>query len=304
MNRKRFENAARIKIRSTVYAILLILLTANALSAVDKYSVTGLIIRVDPSRLELVVSCEEIPGRMAAMVMPFRIRDAKALQSLRPGLKVRFNVVEERDTAFAENLAILPFENLELDPTQAKRLRLLERIAAPTARPDAIAQGQNIPEFSFIDQARQRISLSQLSGKVVAVTFIYTRCPFPNYCFRLSNNFGQLQKRFSDGMGKDLVLLSVVIDPANDQPDALANYSRTWKADTRSWHFLTGPLADIEKLAHEFDMDFYPDEALYIHSFHTVLIDRHGRLAANLEGNEFSSKQLGDLVESVITEHN
>jgi protein SCO1/2 len=105
-------------------------------------------------------------------------------------------------------------------------------------------------------------------------------------------------------MGKDLVLLSVVIDPANDQADAMANYARTWKADSRSWHFLTGQLTDIEKLAHEFDMDFYPDEALYIHSFHTVLIDRRGRLAANLEGNDFTSKQLGDLVESMLAEHN
>jgi protein SCO1/2 len=194
-----------------------------------------------------------------------------------------------------------PFENLELDRTQARRLRLLEKIAAPTPRPETLGQGQSVPEFSFIDQSHQRISLSQLSGKVVAVTFIYTRCPFPNYCFRLSNNFGQLQKRFGNRMGKDLVLLSVVIDPANDQPDAMANYARTWKADSRSWHFLTGQLTDIEKLAHEFDMDFYPDEALYIHSFHTVLIDRRGRLAANLEGNDFTSKQLGDLVESMLS---
>jgi protein SCO1/2 len=103
-------------------------------------------------------------------------------------------------------------------------------------------------------------------------------------------------------MGNDLVLLSVVIDPAHDQPTALADYARTWKADSNSWHFLTGPLTQIEQMARGFDMNFYPDEALFVHSFHTVVIDRQGKLAANLEGNSFSAKQLGDLVESIMSE--
>jgi protein SCO1/2 len=286
--------------RRPLAILLVILLSASVLSAADKYSVTGLIVRVDSAHRQLIVSCQEVPGRMGAMVMPFQVQDAKALQGLRPALKIRFNAQEDRDKILAENIEIVTFESLELDPTQARRLKLLEKIAAPKPRPDALAPGNAVPDFTFIDQSRQRVSLSELSGKVVAVTFIYTRCPFPDYCFRLSNNFGDLQKRFADRMGKQLVLLSVVIDPANDQPDAMAAYARTWKADTRSWHFLTGSPSDIEKLAHEFDMDFYPDEALYIHSFHTVLIDRQGRLAANLEGNDFTSKQLGDLVESMI----
>jgi len=283
--------------------VLLTLLSTSQLFAADKYSVTGLIVKVDSAHRQMIVSCQEAPGHMGAMVMSFEVRDAKALRDLRPALKVRFNALEEREKIFADNIEIVPFESLELDPTQARRLKLLERIAASKPRPDALSPGNAVPEFSFIDQSRQRVSLSQLSGKVVAVTFIYTRCPFPDYCYRLSNNFGQLQKRFAAHMGKDLVLLSVVIDPANDQPDAMADYARTWKADVRSWHFLTGSPADIEKLAHEFDMDFYPDEGLYIHSFHSVLIDRQGRLAANLEGNDFTSNQLGDLVESMLAEH-
>ncbi len=101
-------------------------------------------------------------------------------------------------------------------------------------------------------------------------------------------------------MGHDLILLTIVIDPARDQPEALADYARTWKADARSWHFLTGSLADIQKLCRGFDMVFYPDEALLVHSFHTVVIDRQGKLAANLEGNNFTAQELGDLVESVI----
>jgi protein SCO1 len=145
------------------------------------------------------------------------------------------------------------------------------------------------------------VRLSQFAGKVVALTFIYTRCPFPDYCVRLSNNFGLLQKRFHDRLGSDLILLSVVIDPAHDQPQALADYARIWKADARAWHFLTGSQEQIDQIAGRFDMNFYPDEALYIHSFHTIVIDREGCLAANVEGNDFTPKQLGDLVAAVMS---
>lgn len=104
-------------------------------------------------------------------------------------------------------------------------------------------------------------------------------------------------------MGQDLVLLTVLIDPVHDQPDAMRTYARTWKADARNWHFLTGPVTDIQQLCRRFDTSFYPDEALFVHSFHTVVISRNGHLAANLEGNNFTAQQLGDLVQ-VVAEHN
>jgi protein SCO1/2 len=103
-------------------------------------------------------------------------------------------------------------------------------------------------------------------------------------------------------MGRDLILLTVVIDPANDRPEVLTQYARIWKADARSWHFLTGSSSDIEQLCRKFDMAFYPDEALLVHSFHTVVVDRQGTLAANLEGNDFTVQQLADLVESVMAQ--
>ena len=51
-----------------------------------------------------------------------------------------------------------------------------------------------------------------------------------------------------------------------------------------------------------FDMNYYPDEALLVHSFHTVVIDRQGKLVSNIEGNDFTPKQLGDLVQTVLNE--
>lgn len=273
---------------------------AQCFGSSQKYHVTGLLLSADPSHHTITVSCKEIPGYMDAMVMSFPVRDAKMPDGLRPGVTVEFTLIVEKESSFAEGIRVVPFESLELDPTEARRLQLLENATSP--RPpsaDALRIGDAVPDFHLIDQDQQAVSLSQFTGKVVALTFIYTRCPLPDYCVRLANNFGVVQRRFRSRMGQDLVLLTVVIDPVHDQPDALQTYARTWKADAHSWRFLTGPVADIQQLCRRFNMAFYPDEALFVHSFHTIVISRSGNLVANLEGNSFTAQQLGDLIEVV-----
>jgi len=270
---------------------------------VEKHEASGLLLSADTSRHTITVSCNEIPGHMEAMVMTFAVKDPKWPEGLKPGVKVAFTLIVEKGGAFAEGMRVIPFESLELDPTEARRLKLLEN--ATSAKPpsaDVLPVGAAVPNFRLIDQLEHAITLSDFYGKVVALTFIYTRCPLPDYCVRLSNNFGILQRRFEDRMGTDLVLLTVVIDPVHDKPDALKEYARTWNANVRSWHFLTGSAEEIQQLCRRFDMSYYPDEALFVHSFHTVLIGRSGRLVANLEGNSFTSQQLGDLVQTVLAE--
>jgi protein SCO1 len=280
-------------------AFLTLTLAAHAWAG-QKREASGVLLQVDRPNRSISVSCNEIPNYMQAMVMSFAVRDAKLLQGLQPGMAIDFSFVTAKNVSYAEDIRAHPFESLELDPTQARRYKLMEQALAARSSADVLHVGQPVPDFTLTDQTRQRISLSQFAGKVVAITFIYTRCPRPDYCVRLSNNFGLLQRRFDKQMGQNLILLTIVIDPVHDQPEALANYARTWKADVRAWHFLTGPLPDIQQLCRKFDMAFYPDEGLLVHSFHTVVIDRDGKLAANLEGNDFTGAQLGDLVKSVL----
>ena len=101
-------------------------------------------------------------------------------------------------------------------------------------------------------------------------------------------------------MGRDLVLLTVTFDPAHDRPEVLAGYARIWKADSQTWHFLTGPLDEVQRVCAMFGVGFWQDDGMFTHSLHTAVIDRQGRLAADVEGNQFTARQLGDLVESVL----
>jgi protein SCO1/2 len=183
----------------------------------------------------------------------------------------------------------------------ARQLEILDGATSASSRNAQVLQvGQAVPDFTLIDQKRDSVTLSGLRGKVVAITFIYTRCPLPNFCFRASNNFGVLHRRFADQLGKDLVLLTITFDPDHDQPETLADYARTWIKDATGWHFLTGPPADVKNLCRAFGVNSWQDEGFLTHSLHTVIVDRQGRIAANLEGNEYTAKQLGDLTEAVM----
>jgi len=138
-----------------------------------------------------------------------------------------------------------------------------------------------------------------LRGKVVAINFIYTSCALPDFCLRITNNFSVLQKRFAKRMGSDLVLLTMSFDPAHDTPEALSRYASQWDANAH-WHFLTGPVDVVRRVSSRFGVDSFPDEGLMNHSLHTALIDRRGRMAANIEGNQFTPEQLGDLTETLL----
>jgi len=267
----------------------------------ETYSASGVVLFADRDHLSLQVSCQAIPGYMEAMVMTFPVDNSKALDGLKPGMLIDFKLHVRKDAAYAEQIHVRAYENAAQEPMAARQLEILDAATSALSRSAPVLQvGQAVPDFTLIDQKRETVRFSALKGKVVAITFIYTRCPLPNFCFRASNNLGVLHRRFADQMGKDLVLLTITFDPEHDQPETLAGYARTWTKDGAGWHFLTGPSAEVKSLCRAFGVNSWQDEGLLTHSLHTVIVDREGRIAANLEGNEYTAKQLSDLTEVVM----
>lgn len=285
--------------KTSLLAGICLLFAAHAF-AVEQHSVQGILLQVNPNRQDIVVSCDAIPGVMEAMVMPFAVRGSQNLRDLVPGMTVRFDMVEEKDQAYAEHLQVVHVSNHEAEPTEARRLTFLHRKLNPAAAARIVSVGHQVPDFALIDQTQHLSRLSDFKGKVIALTFTYSRCPNPNYCFRLSNNLSLLSRRFPQRMGSDLILITIVIEPDQDRGKALQRYADTWKANPESWRFLTGTVSEVRDVAELFGMEFWNDESFLTHSFHTAVIDRDGKLAADLEGNEFTAEQLGDLVETVM----
>jgi protein SCO1 len=284
--------------------LVALLLAGNLSWAAEQYTVTGLVLKVDAARGVFVVSCNRIPGFMDAMVMTFPVRKPETLNGIQPSAIVEFVLHVDTKSSYADDIRVRSFESVEQEPQEAERLKLLQNIANPGSSAAPLAIGEGVPDVEFTDQHQQRVKLSQFVGQVVVLTFIYTRCPNPNYCFRLNSNLGRLQKRFPQRLGHGLVLLSLVIDPEHDQGKTLTNYASIWRANPQGWHFLTGPLPDIQKTTRMFGMDFWNGEGVVTHSFHTIVVDQRGKLAANIEGNQFTAQQLGDLVETMLSQQN
>jgi protein SCO1/2 len=281
-----------------VVLISVLLTSTPSVWAAAQYA-AGMVLKVDLLHKTILLSGECITGDMPAGMAKFSVTEVSSLARLVPGQLVDFSIRDEGTARYAEGITIREFSNLEQQSLAARRLTMVERLEGSASEPKALTVGERVPSSTLMDQNRRQVDVAGFPGKVVVLNFFYTHCTLPEYCFRLSNNLGNVQKRFQKKMGHDLVLLSLSFDPVHDQPEALANYARTWHAD-RNWHFLTGAPPVVKNLCTLFGVNSWPDEAELLHSLHTVVLDRDGRLAANIEGNQFTAQQLGDLIEVIL----
>lgn len=252
------------------------------------YRTRGVVLRVDEPGATLTVSHEAIRGFMDAMAMPFSVRHGRELSGLAPGDRVRFRLVVRGGRSEIDQLRVISAERADAG--------LLESPVAPTLVP----VGSPFPDFELVDQGERRVSLGSLRGQVVAVNFIYTRCPLPDYCPRMVNHFKSVKEKFGDRLGKDLTLLTITFDPRYDTSSMLEAYAAAFQVGGEGWHFLTGTVDQIERVSAAFGVEFWPEEGLITHSLQTAVIDREGRLAATIEGKDFSEKQLADLLTTVL----
>ena len=245
------------------------------------YAVDGIVVAVDPAARTVLVSHRAIAHYMPAMLMPFRVENVADLTGLYPGARIQFDLAVTKGQAVARHI----------------RRRGGPDAALPAPR-EKVAIGGKLPDFQLTAQSGSTVRNADLRGKVVAVDFIYTRCPLPDVCPRLSANFAALERRF-DQAGANLVLLSVTVDPDFDTPAVLAGYARRWSAGP-GWLFLTGEVAPLAAALGEI---YWADEGSIGHNSTTSIIGRDGRLAAQIEGSNYRLEQLVHLIERQLENH-
>lgn len=253
-----------------------------------RHQARGLVLKVDQAASRVTVSHDEIAGYMGAMVMPFAVRDARQLAGVRPGDRIGFRLNVRDERSWIDRLQLLSAAPVDVGLTQTPAFPLL------------VPLGAEVPDFTLIDQNGGPFTLSSLRGQVVAVTFIYTRCPLPDYCPRMITNLQALERRFAAQVGKDLALLAITFDPQYDTPARMKDYARSFGADEPGWYFLTGSLESVTRVCASLGVEFWPEEGLITHTLQTVVLDRDGRLVASVEGKDYSPKQLADLVGQVL----
>lgn len=156
--------------------------------------------------------------------------------------------------------------------------------------------GDELPEYQFTNQLGQAVSLSQFRGQALAITFIFTRCPFPTFCPLMSRNFEEVQKKLlgQPNAPTNWHLLTISFDPEYDTPPRLKGYARQYNADPKHWSFLTGSLVDITAIAEQCGLVFWREGGgvNISHNLRTAIVDASGRVQKILPENKWTSEEL------------
>jgi len=267
--------------------------SCRRVSAQKRYPFTGRIVSVDSQAQSAIIDGDAIPGFMDAMAMPYKIKPAATLNHLIPGDSVSAEVVvvssgaKNDDAApdyWLENVKVIA----HIDPSHAPGASSLH-MPAP---------GEEVPDFSFTNQSGKLISLKQYRGKVLFVTFIYTRCPFPDFCPRLSGNFAEIYKQAATNAAlTNAHLLSVSFDPEHDRPKVLRDYGFSVAHTHESalfnrWEFAAPRLADLPRLADFFALTIQPEGGTITHNLSTVVIGPDGKIVKWYHGGDWQPSDL------------
>lgn len=246
----------------------------------QQYRLTGQILEVRPNGTELVIRHDDIPGFMPGMTMPFRVKDPAVARGRVAGDLVRATLMVTDEEAWLSTV-----EKTGWAPLPARKESALPAVSL-------VAPGEAVPDETLVDQDGQPFRMSSLRGSAVLLTFIYTRCPFPEFCPRMDASFGAVQRAVKDGRLRGPVrLVSVSFDPDFDTPAELRTHAARVGADRTIWTFATAPRARVEAWGARLGLSVIRDEknpADITHNLRTAVIDRQGRLIRVLDGNHWT----------------
>lgn len=249
----------------------------------------GVVVQVDTAHMRIMIDHEEIPDYMAAMTMPFRVKDSTLLLKVAEGDSVQATLAVSRAESWLETVDVLragavPPRTLSAGDIEFARL---------------FKEGELFPDETLKDQEGKEIRFSGFRGTVLAVTFIYTRCPLPDFCIRMSNHFARIQKSLTADGPPDGTwhLLSISFDPAFDSPAVLKRYGETYGADFSKWSFAVGDKKTTMRIADGLGLTIADDEGgLIAHNLRTFLIDKTGHLVKVITGNEWKPEEVAAMV--------
>ena len=267
--------------------------------AIKHYPFTGRVVSIDSKSQTALIDGDLVQGYMEAMAMTYKFKPPSVLRDLAPGDSISADLVvvdhDPRDESTPEESWL---ENVKVTGHEK---------APPTASPTSFhmpSAGEDVPDFAFTNQDGKRVTLHQYRGKTLLVTFIYTRCPFPDFCPRMSGNFAEIYKQAdTNPQLAALHLLSISFDPEHDSPKILRDYGFS-VAHAHSaqlfgrWEFAAPRAADLPKIAEFFALTVKPEGGMITHNLSTAVIGPDGKIVSWYHGADW---QVADVVRDVVS---
>jgi len=255
----------------------------------DRFELKGRVVAVDKRASALIISHETIPDFMEGMTMPFTLKDPWPLGVAQPGDKVTATLVVDNDRSWLEDVVLVSEPVPSSDAPGSG-----SAAAEPGPKP-----GDAVPNFTLVNQGGKKISLDQYRGRSLVLTFIYTRCPLPDYCPLMTSNFTEIDRELEQdsALGAKTHLLSISVDPAFDRPEVLRRYAEGHGLkEFNRWEYATGSEDEVRKMAEYFGLQYKEEGGQIIHSLRTAIIGPEGKVVKVYRANEWKpSEVLADL---------
>ena len=259
-------------------------------SAPRVFQVRGIIKEIPDTGTSLRIQHEAIPDYMPAMTMPFSTKNRETFSGFSVDDHVSFTLHVSETESWIDNLA--PVDTQET-PTEMPSLSSFRQVRDV----EPLAIGDTMPNYPFTDQDGQAFNLDDFRGQVLVMTFIYTRCPLPDFCPRMNVNFlTAYQALKKDPQAPDdWQLLSISFDPAHDTPEVLRNYAEAYAYDPEKWRFATGEMIEIDAITEQFGLVFSRSQGQatdWDHNLRTVLVNPQGIITQIYIGNSWTPESL------------
>lgn len=261
-----------------------------------RYPITGKVIAINKTEKTATIAHDAIQGYMESMTMDFLVKNDSDLDKMKPGDRITGDLVVTDTSSWIELTAITQ-GGAELTPT--------------TIVPGEPKPGDQVPDFALMNQDGKPIRLQQYKGKALALTFVYTRCPQPDQCTLMSNNFAAIERELQpqSEVYDKTHLISVTFDPDYDTAKVMRSYgaSHTGRYSEEAfqhWEFATGTKDQVKGIAEYFGVRSFKDSATgkeeLIHSLRTAVIDPQGKLVKLYRGNEWKPAEIAADLKSLV----
>jgi len=252
------------------------------------YYVLGNVKKLRLPEKQVIVEHEEIAGFMDAMTMPFYVGDTNEFSTIATNDRIHFRLVVQEDRSWIEKVTKVG-EVQSLTNLTRKDFRLVRDV-------EPLEIGDPLPNYPLTNHLGQAFHTADFKGRVLVISLIFTRCPLPDFCPRMSLNLSrahQLLKADPDAP-TNWHLLSVSFDPEFDTPNVLAAHARQHGADPAKWTFATGALIEIDDITERFGMYFSREAggATFNHNLRTIVIDPAGKVRHVFIGNTWKPEEL------------
>ncbi len=257
-------------------------------SSLTVYHLRGKIVSTDAAHGIVVVDHEAIPGFMDAMTMPYQLKYPEIVSELHPGDSITADVLVSKsseETVMLDHIVVIAQAKPDYKPP------VFYHVPAP---------GDEVPDFKLRNQDGRAIHLDQFRGKSLLLTFIYTRCPLPNFCPLITHNFAVIDHDLAanPALYAKTHLVCVSFDPEHDTPARLRAYGAEYigsdaKGAFAHWDFAVPTKPVLLEMAKYFDVGITqgPDETI-THTMSTTLIGPHGKVVQFYPGNEWTPEQV------------